>query len=134
MSEGATRATLLRYAEAWRNGDVVELLDTYADDVVFHYFGASDLAGDHVGKEAAVAAMLEASTRSARTLVEVVDVLSGDHLGAIVAVERFERGDDIAEVQRVLLYRVEGDHFVECWLYDSDQPQIDRFWTAQGEQ
>jgi uncharacterized protein len=133
MSDAMTRATLERYAQAWREGDVTGLLDAYADDVVFHYFGTSDLAGDHVGKDAAVGAMLEASTRSTRTLVEIVDVLVGERLGALIAIERFERGNESAEVQRVLLYRVEADQFVECWLYDTDQPMIDRFWAPQGE-
>lgn len=134
MTDAMTRTTLQRYAQAWQEGDVVALLDAYADDVVFHYFGASDLAGDHVGKDAAVGAMLQASTRSTRTLVEVVDLLVGDRLGAIVAIERFERDGTTAEVQRVLLYRVESDRFAECWLYDTDQPLIDRFWAPQGEQ
>jgi hypothetical protein len=128
-----TRATLERYAQAWRDGDVTGLLDAYADDVVFHYFGESDLAGDHLGKDAAVGAMLEASTRSTRTLVEILDVLVGERFGALVATERFERGDESAEVQRVLLYRVEADQFVECWLYDTDQRMIDRYWAPQGD-
>jgi hypothetical protein len=133
MSDAMIRAVLERYAKAWRDGDVAGLLDAYADDVVFHYFGESDLAGDHVGKDAAVAAMLAASTRSTRTLVEIIDLLVGDQLGAIVATERFERGKESADVQRVLLYRVEADQFVECWLYDADQRMIDRFWAPQGE-
>jgi uncharacterized protein len=129
MSEAMTRSTLERYAQAWREGDVTGLLDAYADDVVFHYFGESDLAGDHIGKDAAVGAMLEASTRSTRTLVEIVDLLVGERLGAIVATERFQRDGASADVQRVLLYRVEADQFVECWLYDTDQRLIDRFWS-----
>jgi ketosteroid isomerase-like protein len=124
-----TRATLLSYADAWRAGDITRMLDAYADDVVFHYFGETDLAGDHVGKDAAVGAMLAASTRSSRTLVEIVDVLAGDERGAIVAIERFERDGESQDVQRVLLYRVHDGLIVECWLYDGDQRMIDRFWA-----
>lgn len=51
------RAALRSYAEAWRAGDLTRLLDAYDEDVVFHYFGESDLAGDHIGKSAAVSAM-----------------------------------------------------------------------------
>ena len=43
---------LQEYAEAWRAGDVARLLDAYSDDVVFHYFGDSDVAGTYEGKEA----------------------------------------------------------------------------------
>ena len=123
-----TRATLNDYAAAWRAGDLTRMFDAYDDDVVFHYSGETDLAGDHVGKDAAVQAMIAASTRATRTLVDIVDVLVGERLGAIVAIERFERDGESADVQRVLLYRVDGGRIVECWLYDSDQRQIDRFW------
>jgi ketosteroid isomerase-like protein len=124
-----TRATLDQYAQAWREGDLTRMFDAYADDVVFHYSGETDLAGDHVGKDAAVEAMIAASTRATRTLVEIVDVLAGDRLGAIVAIERFERDGRSADVQRVLLYRVDGGRIEECWLYDADQPLIDGFWA-----
>jgi hypothetical protein len=124
-----TGSTLEQYAAAWRAGDVTGMLDAYADDVVFHYSGETDLAGDHVGKDAAVTAMISASTRSTRTLVEVVDVMAGESLGAIVAIERFERDGESRDVQRVLLYRIEADRIAECWLYDTDQRLIDRFWA-----
>jgi hypothetical protein len=119
-----TLATLRRYADSWLAGD----LGAYADDVVFHYFGTTDVAGDHVGKEAAVERMVVASTRAPRELVEVVDVLAGDRLGAIVAVERLARDGEDATVRRVLVYRVELGKIAECWVLDEDQAQIDRFW------
>jgi uncharacterized protein len=124
----STRSTLELYAKAWETGDLGTIFDTYADDVVFHYFGNSDLAGTHVG-DAALAAMAQASVRSSRTLLEVVDVLDGPALGALVVRERFERDGRSADVQRVLLYRVVDDKIAECWLYDEDQALIDGFWA-----
>jgi hypothetical protein len=124
----STRSTLERYAKAWETGDLGTVFDSYADGVVFHYFGDSDLAGTHIG-DAALAAMAQASVRSSRTLLEVVDVLDGPVLGALVVRERFERDGQVAEVQRVLLYRVINDKIAECWLYDEDQALIDGFWA-----
>ena len=129
----STRSTLERYAEAWQDGDLGSIFAAYADDVVFHYFGSSDLAGTHVG-DAALAAMAQASVRSTRTLVEVVDVLDGPVLGALVVKERFERDGRSEEVQRVLLYRVADDQIAECWLYDEDQGLIDEFWAPPTSQ
>jgi len=128
----STRSTLELYAKAWETGDLGTLFDSYADDVVFHYFGSSDLAGTHVG-DAALAAMAQASVRSQRTLLEVVDVLDGASRGALVVRERFERDGRSADVQRVLLYRVVDDKIAECWLYDEDQALIDEFWAPDGE-
>jgi hypothetical protein len=122
------RDVVQRYADAYAAGDLTTVLAMYADDVVFHYFGETDLAGDHVGKDAAVAKMIEASSRSTRTLLEVVDVLGGEHRAAMIVRERFERDDETADVTRTFVYRVADEHLVECWLLDEDQRLIDRFW------
>ena len=124
----STRDVVRRYAEAYAAGDLTTVLAMYADDVVFHYFGETDLAGDHVGKDAAVAKMIEASSRSTRTLLEVVDVLGGGHRAAMIVRERFERDGEVAEVTRTFVYRVADGKLAECWLLDEDQRLIDRFW------
>ncbi len=123
-------SVLHRYAERWKAGDLEALFAFYADDVIFHYFGSSDLSGDHVGKDAALTALVTASGRAPRELVGIIDVLDGDQRGAIVARERLTRDGESAVVDRVLLYRLADDRIAECWLYDQDQALIDRFWRA----
>jgi len=128
-----TRSTLLSYADAWRAGDLDRVLSSYADDVVFHYFGSTDIAGTHVGKEASVAAMALTATRSSRRLVEVIDVLAGDSLGSIVAIEEFARSDEgitPTKIRRVFVYRVGPDSLIhECWVLDEDLAFMDRLWA-----
>ena len=58
--------TVRRYAEAWRANDLNTVFDLYHDDFVLHYFGESPLAGEHVGKEAAISVLVEATQRSGR--------------------------------------------------------------------
>jgi ketosteroid isomerase-like protein len=123
-----TLAVLRRYADSWLAGDMDAVLAAYADDVVFHYFGNTDLAGAHVGKAAAVEAMVTVSARAPRRLVEVLDVLAGNQFGAIVAVEELNRDGESATVRRTFLYRVEAGTIVECRVFDEDQAQVDRFW------
>jgi hypothetical protein len=85
------REVLTGYAAAWRDGDP-RLFDRSADDCRFHYFGSSDRAGTHVGKDACLTAMITVSQRAPRTLLEVVDVLAGeDGNGALLVRERIER-------------------------------------------
>jgi len=120
---------LERYVEAWRTGNLEALLGAYADDVVFHYFGTTDLAGDHVGKNAAIAAMGAVSARAARELVEVVDVLVGDRRAALVVRERLTRAGESVELRRVFVYRIEDEKLAEFWLYDEDQALVDRLWA-----
>jgi hypothetical protein len=123
-----TGRVLREYADAWLAADLERILGAYHEDVVLHYMGESSLAGTHTGKEAAFAALGQASQRSARRLIEVEDVLVGAGLGAILAVE--ELGDPPRRVRRVLLYRVEDGKLRECWLYDEDQRFVDALWSS----
>ena len=123
-----TGRVLREYADAWLAADLERILGAYHDDVVLHYMGESPLAGTHSGKDAAFAALGQASQRSARRLIEIEDVLVGDELGAILAVE--ELGDPPRRVRRVILYRVEAGRLRECWLYDEDQRFVDALWSS----
>jgi len=123
-----TGRVLREYADAWLAGDLERILGAYHEDVVLHYMGASPLAGTHTGRDAAFAALGQASQRSARRLIEIEDVLVGAALGAILAVE--DLGDPPRRVRRVLLYRVLDGQLRECWLYDEDQRFVDALWSS----
>ncbi|MDW3220696.1 MAG: nuclear transport factor 2 family protein [Acidimicrobiales bacterium] len=130
MAEPSTdaRAVTERYCAAWVGGDFESLLDSYADDIVLHYFGANQLSGDHVGKDAAVAALVAGATITTRELLSVDDIMVGDDTSTVVVTERFTRDDESHVLTRVLRYRIEGERFAECWLYDEDQPLVDHLW------
>ncbi|MEY3567150.1 MAG: hypothetical protein RLZ19_1164 [Actinomycetota bacterium] len=71
-----------------------------------------------------------ASARTTRVLIDVEDVLVGDSLGALIAVE--DVGNPPRRVRRVLLYRVQDEKLRECWLFDEDQRFIDELWSKVG--
>jgi hypothetical protein len=123
--------TVQRYAEAWAANDLETVIGMYHDDFVLHYFGESPLAGDHVGKEAAVTVLLEATQRSGRQLDAIEDVLAGSTFGAIIAREGIRRpdGDGVRVIRRVFLYKVRDGKLAECWVYDEDQRAIDELWS-----
>jgi uncharacterized protein len=121
--------TVRRYAEAWRANDIAAVFDLYHDDFVLHYFGDSPLAGDHVGKDAAISVLVEATQRSGRQLDEIEDVLGGSTFGAIVAREGVGR-DQTRVVRRVFLYTVRDGKLAESWLYDENQRLIDSLWST----
>ena len=118
------------YCDAWRAGDLARIVAAYHDDFTLHYFGESPLAGTHRGKASALAALGEATRRSGRQLVEIVDILAGGELGAIVAVERVGAAGDTTDIRRVLVYRVRDEQLVECWLYDENQRLVDGLWSG----
>lgn len=124
-----TERVLKAYSAAWMAGDLEAVLAAYHDDIQLHYMGQSPLAGTHAGRDAAFAALGQASLRTARRLIAVEDVLVGESLGALLAVE--DLGDPPRRVRRVLLYRVEDNKLRECWLYDEDQRFIDGLWSQE---
>ena len=120
-----THAVLRRYADAWLANDLRAIIDSYHDEVVFHYFGRNPLAGTHRGKAACLAALKQVRDKTQRQLVGIRDVLAGEHFGVIVAVERFVHNGQPLEVERLLRYRVHEGKLAECWVYDPDQRQVD---------
>jgi len=123
----ANLAAVQRYAEAWKSGDLAAIVACYHDDFTLHYGGAHSLSGTHAGKPAALAALAEFSKRTGRKLVSVLDVMAGPERAVVIAREHFDNGTLIADVDRVLVYRVADGMLRECWLYDADQALIDRF-------
>ena len=123
----ANAQVLNRYATAWAAGDIKAVFASYHEDFTVHYGGRNSLAGTHVGKVAALAAMAEISKRSGRRLVEVMEVLPGVSRSALVVRESFDRDGQTAQVERVLIYVIRDGLFHECWVYDLDQALVDRF-------
>ena len=130
MADRAQTERVLRaYATAWLASDLDTVLASYHDDIELHYMGESPLAGTHRGRDAAFVALGQASLRTQRVLIDVEDVLVGESLGALIAIE--DLGDPAQRVRRVLLYRVEDDKLRECWLFDEDQRFIDSLWSKE---
>ena len=128
-SRDETARVLKAYSEAWLASDLDKVLASYHDDIELHYMGDSPLAGSHRGRDAAFAALGQASVRTSRKLIAVEDVLVGESLGALIAVE--DLGDPPRRVRRILLYHVQDEKLRECWLFDEDQRFVDQLWSKE---
>ncbi|WP_159276677.1 nuclear transport factor 2 family protein [Variovorax boronicumulans] len=127
-------AVVQRYAQAWAANDLKAIVDCYHDEVVFHYFGRSPLAGTHRGKAACLAVLKQVKERTNRRLVAIRDVLAGEHFGLIVAVEQFEHQGRPVELERQLRYAVKDGRLSECWIYDEDQRWVDEVLSSPAAQ
>jgi ketosteroid isomerase-like protein len=96
-----TGNTLRSYAEAWQAADLERVLGAYHDDIVLHYMGESPLDGTHSGKEAVFAVLGQASYLASRKLIEVEDVLVGENLGALLAIEDLRQQMRAAAAKRL---------------------------------
>jgi uncharacterized protein len=130
-ARNANAKVVTAYARAWQDGDAATLVGLYHDEFTLHYFGRSPLAGDHVGKAAALAALAKVQQLTNRKLVKVHDVLAGPGHGAILAQERWSRDGRGLDVRRVLVYHIRDEKLSECWLYDDDQRAVDEFWSGR---
>ncbi|ATA55072.1 ketosteroid isomerase [Variovorax boronicumulans] len=126
-------AVVQRYAQAWAANDLKAIVDCYHDEVVFHYFGRSPLAGTHRGKAACLAVLKQVKERTNRRLVAIRDVLAGEHFGLIVAVEQFEHQGRPVELERQLRYAVKDGKLSECWIYDEDQRWVDEVLSSAAQ-
>ena len=115
-----------RYCAAWRAGDRAALARLYHDDFTLHYFGRNPLAGDHVGKAAALRILMEVGRRTNRKLLEIVDCMAGPQRAVVIAREAFERDGQRAELERVLIYTIKDGQLHHCWVHDGDQALVDR--------
>ena len=121
------REILQRYADAWSRGDVAGIVASYHADFTLHYFGRHPLAGDHVGKAAALKTLAEVSRKTNRKLVEIVAVMSGAVRSGLIVREGFERDGVRATLERVLVFTTKDGRLHECWVYDADQAAVDQF-------
>lgn len=118
-----------RYADVWLANDLRAIVDSYHDEVVFHYFGRSPLAGTHRGKAACLTILKQVREKTNRKLISISDVLAGEHFGLIIALERFERNGASVEIERIFKYGVREGKLAECWVYDQDQLLVDEYWA-----
>lgn len=114
-----------RYADAWAANDLKGIIESYHDDVVFHYAGNNPLSGTHRGKPACLAVLKQVKQKTGRRLIAIRDVLAGEVFGLIVAVEEFEHQGRHIQVERLLRYTVRDGKLSECWIHDEDQTLID---------
>jgi ketosteroid isomerase-like protein len=127
QGDSSVYAVVKRYADAWSANDLPAIVASYHEDVVFHYFGRSPLAGTHRGKAACLAVLKQVRERTNRKLISIRDVLAGDAFAVVIAVERFERDGRAVEIERLLKYAVRDGKLAECWIYDADQRLVDEY-------
>lgn len=120
---------ITRYADAWRRGDVAEMIGCYHDDIAVHYGGTSTFAGIHRGRDRLVDLLVDTARRSDRRLITIDQVDDHGTHGALFVTESMQVDGTEATVLRALRYRTTDGRISECWLYDHDQHLVDRAWS-----
>ena len=119
----AAEEIMERYVAAARRGDFDTAFAMFAEDIVFRIPGRSSFAGEHRGRERAMAYInaARALSREHEVQVEVVDALTSADRFALIVVERFHRDGEIVEIRRANVYRVRGEEIDDIWIFEGDQ-------------
>jgi uncharacterized protein len=122
-----------RYVEAARRGDFDAAFGMYDEGIVFRIPGRSAFAGEHRGREAAMAYInaARALSRDHDVSLDVVDMLTSEDRFALIVTERFHLDGRTVDIRRANIYRVEGDRIVEVWIFEGDQYEVDRLMSDE---
>ena len=114
--------------DAFNAGNVPVLVDLFADDVVWHFPGSSKLGGDHVGRDATLAALGAYGEAAKGTLnARLIDIMaSADHVTGIANDTATAAGRGL-DVRSTVVFAMANGKVTEAWHYIDDVPALDSF-------
>ncbi len=127
MGEHPNVELLRKALDAFSRRDLDTLRSLWADDIVYHYSGASPLAGDYKGKDGVLSFFAKGMQLAGGTLrmVEVHDVLANDEHGvALVRLTGSREGRELAWNQ-ANIYHIRDGKIREIWGVPVDQRALD---------
>ena len=118
------------YIDAIRTGEREKAFALFADDVVGHVPGRSVLAGELRGRDAVVGYITSVVEKAHGDVdVELIDMLVGTEHVALVVREHIRAGEQVLDIRRANVYRVQGDRITEVWIFEQNQYEVDA-WIA----
>jgi ketosteroid isomerase-like protein len=127
-----TNAGLLRRAyDAFAQGDVPTVLETFSDEITWHVPGRSPLSGDYKGHSEVVGFFGTTMELSAGTFRVVVDEIlaHGERVVALTTVSA-ERNGRRWSSPEVHVWQVVNGKAVEFREFQGDQQAEDEFWSS----
>jgi len=113
---------------AFNRGDVGALVELFDQDIVWHFPGASKLAGKHVGRDACLAMLGAYGEASGGTLqANLVDVMASDDHVAGWARDTASTGGRSLDVDVVVVFTLRDGKVTEARHHFDDQASVDAF-------
>lgn len=115
---------------AYSTGDLAVLNDLFAEDILWHIAGRSQLSGDYKGRDAVFGFFGKIMELSGGTSsLEVHDLLANDEHGVALVTARGERNGRSLRGADVHTFHFRGGKVVEFWDSPLDQYEADEFWA-----
>ena len=115
--------------QAFATGDIATLNELFADDIVWHAPGRSQLAGTYRGKEEVFATFQKVAELSGGTFkLDIHAVLADDEHAVVLARATAEREGKKLDDKSVQVFHIKDGKVTEQWLHPGDTYASDAFW------
>jgi ketosteroid isomerase-like protein len=116
--------------DAFEKGDIDTVMTTFADDVIGHVAGKSQLAGDYKGKQEVMGLFAKLMELSGGTFKEEVhDILANDRHGVALSTTTAQRDGKSLSLKTLEVHHIENGKITEFWAWSEDQEEDARFWS-----
>jgi uncharacterized protein len=130
MADHPNLDLLRRGYAAYQSGDMDTINELFADDVVWHVAGRSQIAGDYSGKEQVFGFFGKLQELSDGTsTVEVHDLLASDEHGVAIVTETATRSGNEHRANATHVLHLKDGKVTEFWDAHPDQYSADEFWS-----
>ena len=121
---------LNRGYDAFEKGDLDTLRQLFADDIVFHVPGRSQIAGEYRGHDEVFGFFGKLVELSAGTFkIERHAILADDRHGAALTTITAQREGKKLSQNAIDVFHFQGDKVSEVWTLDTDQYAGDEFFA-----
>ncbi len=116
--------------DAFGRGDMEALGKLFTDDVVWHFPGTSQLAGEYRGKEEVLGFLGKSFELSGGTLrLEIHDILANDEHGTVLTHVTGQREGKSLDDNSVQVFHIRDGKVSESWIHPGDLYAGDDFWS-----
>jgi hypothetical protein len=114
---------------AFAKGDFTVLNDLFAEDLLWHEPGRSQLAGDFRGRDAVYAEFAKLMEITEGTFqLDVQAIFANDEDGVALVVSSASRGGRSVEAREAHMFRLRNGKVVEFWNASTDQYAFDELF------
>jgi uncharacterized protein len=115
--------------QAFATGDMATLNELFADDIVWHTPGRSQLAGTFRGKEEVFANFQKVAELTGGTFkLDLHAVLADDEHAVVLTRATGEREGRTLEDNTIQVFHIKDGKVTEQWLHPGDACVSDEFW------
>ncbi|RSM70260.1 ketosteroid isomerase [Actinoplanes sp. ATCC 53533] len=128
-----TLAVATRYVNALNAGDFATVAGMFADEIVWHQPGSSQLSGTYRGAPAVgelLGATMTLSEGTLRLAATGAPMVNGDVCAFPIHFSGKRSNGAEMSMDGVDVLRIEGEKIAEVWLFSSAQADEDAFWGA----